>query len=96
MTANLNNMNIIYTLAVIVITLILNVTISSSMPYVKQRWNAFITKIKRKSNASKPVDCVMLETRVNELEKKLTKRQENYRKAIREEIKNILIELKNN
>jgi hypothetical protein len=64
------------------------------MPYMKAQWKAFITRIKRKLNAPKPVNCVALEQRVKELEKKITKRESNYRQAIRQEITNILIELK--
>jgi len=41
-----------------------------------------------------PVDCSLLEQRVNELEKKVAKRANNDRAAIREEIKNVLIQLK--
>ena len=59
--------------------------------YIKR----FKTRFKRKPNTSKSVDCVILEIRVNELEKKVMKRQENQRNAIRQEIKNILLELKN-
>jgi len=65
------------------------------MPHLKTKYKAFITRIKRVSTPKPQVDCSILETRVQVLEKKLEKRQENYRKAIREEIKNVLIELKN-
>jgi hypothetical protein len=51
----------------------------------------YFTRTKRKP----PIDCVALEQRVKELEKKITKRESNYRQAIRQEITNILIELKN-
>jgi hypothetical protein len=88
-------MNIIYTLSIILLTLFINASVSFAMPYLKIKYKALITTIKRKSNTSKPIDCVILEIRVNELEKKLAKRQENQRTAIRQEIKNILLELKN-
>jgi ABC-type Zn uptake system ZnuABC Zn-binding protein ZnuA len=64
------------------------------MPYMKAQWKTFITRIKRKLNTPKPVNCVALEQRVKELERKLTKRESNYRQAIRQEITSILIELK--
>jgi hypothetical protein len=49
--------------------------------------------IPRKKRVLK-VDCNLLEQRVNELEKKVAKRANNDRAAIREEIKNVLIDLK--
>lgn len=95
-------MNIIYTLFVIVITLFINASISSAMPYLKTKYKALITTIRRvlKPNKSKPIPAVNnividLNKRVEELEKKLAKRQENQRTAIRQEIKTILLELKN-
>ena len=88
-------MNTIYTLSIILITLILNASVTWAMPFMKTKWHAFISRIKRKLNAPKPVDCILLEQRVAELEKKVTKRESNYRQAIRQEITNILIELKN-
>ena len=92
-------MNIIYTLSIIVITLILNILVSYAMPFMKSKINAFITRIKRKLNTPKPViDATTyfeLSSRIDELEKKVTKRESNYRQAIRQEITSILIELKN-
>ena len=88
-------MNTIYILIIIAITLVTNASLSFAMPYMKAQWKAFITRIKRKLNTSKPVNCVALEQRVKELERKLTKRESNYRQAIRQEITSILIELKN-
>ena len=88
-------MNIIYTLLIIVLTLFINVSITWAMPHLKTKYKAFITRIKRVLTPKSQVDCSLLETRVQMLEKKLEKRQENYRKAMREEIKNVLIQLKN-
>ena len=88
-------MNIIYTLFIIVITLILNASVTTSIPYMKTKWKAFITRISRKKNTRTHVDCVVLEKRIASLEKRLEKRQENYRQAMRQEIKNVLLELKN-
>ena len=87
-------MNIIYIISIILITLVTNASLSFAMPYMKAQWKAFITRIKRKLNTPKPVNCVALEQRVKELERKLTKRESNYRQAIRQEITNVLIELK--
>jgi hypothetical protein len=61
---------------------------------MKTKWKAFITRIPRKKNTRTPVDCVVLEKRIASLEKRLEKRQENYRQAMRQEIKNVLLELK--
>ena len=87
-------MNTIYILIIIAITLVTNASLSFAMPFMKTKWKALIkryfTRIKRKPS----VDCIALEQRVKELEKKLTKRESNYRQAIRQEITNILIELK--
>ena len=87
-------MNTIYILSIIAITLVTNASLSFAMPYMKAQWKTFITRIKRKLNTPKPVNCVALEQRVKELERKLTKRESNYRQAIRQEITSILIELK--
>ena len=87
-------MNTIYILIIIAITLVTNASLSFAMPFMKSKIKAFITRIKRKLNTPKPVDCVALEQRIKELEKKITKRESNYRQAIRQEITNILIELK--
>ena len=88
-------MNTIYIISIILITLVTNASLSFVMPYMKTNWTAFITRIKRKLNTPKPVNYVVLEQRVKELERKLTKRESNYRQAIRQEITNILTELKN-
>ena len=63
---------------------------NKAMPLVIQWFKRVIPRKKRKIN----VDCNLLEQRVGELEKKMAKRRNNDRQAIREEIKNILIELK--
>ena len=88
-------MNIIYTLSIIAITLILNTSVSYAMPFMKSKINAFITSIKRKFNTPKPVDCILLEQRVAELESQYKQRQINFRQRVREEVKNYLNELKN-
>jgi hypothetical protein len=57
---------IIFTYTFIIAFIAIN--LSKAMPYMKQRWNAFITRISRKSNARKQVDCVLLERRIQALE----------------------------
>ena len=93
-------MNIIYTLSIIVLTLFINASVTWAMPHLKTKYKAFITRIKRvlTRKPNQTIDAtalVALTQRIEEIEKRLEKRQENYRKAIREEIKNVLIELKN-
>ena len=89
-------MNWTYIIPIIVLTVILTATIMNTMPllieYVKHNINALRTRFTPKP---KQVDCKVLEQRIEELEKKLAKRQENQRTAIRQEIKTILLELKN-
>ena len=88
-------MNTIYTLSIILITLILNASVSYAMPFMKSKINAFITSIKRKFNTSKPVDCTLLEQRVAELEVQYKQRQINFKQRVKDEVKNYLNELKN-
>jgi len=66
------------------------INLNKAMPSVIAWFKRVIPRKKRKIN----VDCNLLEQRVGELEKKMAKRRNNDRQAIREEIKNILIELK--
>ena len=88
-------MNTIYTLSIIAITLILNTYVSYAMPFMKSKINAFITRIKRKLNTPKPVDCTLLEQRVAELETQYKKRQINFKSRVREEVIEYLEQLKN-
>jgi hypothetical protein len=64
--------------------------LNKAMPSVIQWFKRLFLRKKRVLK----VDCNLLEQRVSELEKKITKRHLNDRHAIREEIKNVLIELK--
>ena len=92
-----------YIILLVLISLVINVSVTLAMPYVKHYWNAFITRIKRKLNTrkSKPqqvIDATQyleLSSRIDDIEKRLNKRQSNVRWVIKEEIKNILLELKN-
>lgn len=92
-------MNTIYIILLIILSLILNVSVTLAMPYVKQYWNAFITQIKRKFTRTKPaIDATAyleILSRLDDIEKRLDKRQINYRQAMRQEIENVLLKLKN-
>ena len=79
---------IIFTYTFIIAFIAIN--LNKAMPSVIQWFKRVLTRKKRKSN----VDCNLLEQRVSELERKMAKRHLNDRHAIREEIKNILLELK--
>ena len=61
---------------------------------MKSKINAIIAAIKRKFNAPKPVDCMLLEQRVEELESKYKHRQINFKQRVRDEVKIYLEELK--
>jgi hypothetical protein len=79
-------MNTIYTLSIILITLILNASVTWAMPFMKTKWHAFIARTKRKLNAPKPVDCILLEQRVADLETQYKQRQNNFKQRVREEV----------
>jgi len=78
----------IYYLLLLIINVILATMYGSQLVALIKR---YFTRIKRQP----PIDCTLLASRVAILEKKLTKRESNYRQAIRQEITSILIELKN-
>jgi len=88
-------MNTIYILIIILITLVTNASLSFAMPFMKTKWKAFITRIKRKFNTPKPVDCMLLEQRVKKLEAKSAQRQVNFKSRVREEVIEYLEQLKN-
>ena len=81
----------IYYLLLLVLTASSSVIATLYGPQLLTRIKRYFTRIKRQP----PVDCTLLASRVAILEKKITKRESNYRHAIRQEITNILIELKN-
>ncbi len=75
-----------------ILLLIINIILATLYgPRLLALIKRYFTRTKRKPS----VDCVALEQRVKELEKKVNKRELNSRQAIRQEITNILIELKN-
>ena len=88
-------MNTIYILIIIAITLVTNASLSFAMPFMKTKWKTFITRIKRKLNTPKPVNCATLEQRVKELEKQYKQRQINFKQRVREEVIEYLEQLKN-
>jgi len=68
----------------------LSILLYQATPSIISYFKRVLTRKKRVL----PVDCVALEHRVKSLETKMAKRHLNDRAAIREEIKNVLIELK--
>ena len=80
----------IYYLLLLVLTASSSVIATLYGPQLLTRIKLYFTRIKRQP----PVDCTLLASRVAILEKKITKRESNYRQAIRQEITNILTELK--
>lgn len=74
----------------IIILGLLSIIFYQNAHHVTKWFKQVFTRKKRVSN----VDCKLLEQRVAELEKKVAKRANNDRAAIRNEIKNVLIELK--
>ena len=88
-------MTTIYIILTILLTLLINASLSFAMPFMKDKWYALYQRIKPKKHIRTRIDCSVLESRITILEQKVYKRQMNQRKAMREEIKNILTELKN-
>jgi hypothetical protein len=93
---------IIFTYTFIIAFIAIN--LNKAMPYMKQRWNAFITSIKRKSNAPKQssTDKVMIEKMITKaLREKVNSgmftyhRKQAIKEIVREEVINYLNELKN-
>ena len=75
-----------------ILLLIINIILATLYgPRLLALIKRYFTRTKRKPS----VDCTLLASRVAILEKKLTKRESNYRQASRQEITSILIELKN-
>ena len=64
-------------------------------PQLIKRIKQYLTRFKRTpKHTIDPSTLIVLTQRIENIEKRLNKRQVNYRKAMREEIKNVLIELK--
>jgi hypothetical protein len=90
-------MNIIYTLSIIIITLILNTSVSYAMPFMKSKINAFIGGIKRKLNAPNKTDIRLNEfdKQIDTLTKRVMKVNEGNRELIRKVVREYLEELQN-
>jgi len=92
----MKEMLIIFTYTFIIAFIAIN--LNKAMPYVKQRWNAFITRKKRKSNTPKQaVDATTyfeLLSRIETIEKRLNRRQTNFQQRVREEVRRYLEQLK--
>ena len=93
-------MTIIYTLSIIVITLILNASITTSMPYIKAKWKTFITRKKRVSNTSAPSNKLLEKLVIDILKNKIDSglltyhKKKMIREFVREEVVAYLNELK--
>ncbi len=85
---------ILYTLLIIALTLILNVTVTWLTPSIKVQYKLFITRIKRVFTRKQTVDCSLLEKRVADLEKQYKQRQINFKSRVREEVNEYLEQLK--
>lgn len=92
---------IIFTYTFIIAFIAIN--LNRAMPYVKQRWNTFITRISRKSNTPKQssVDKTMIDKMITKaLKEKVNSgmftyhRKQAIREIVREEVVNYLNELK--
>lgn len=80
------------------------INLNKAMPYMKQRWNAFITRISRKSNAPQqlPIDKKILDKMVAQAIKDKVNnglltyhKKQMIRDIVREEVIKYLNELKN-
>jgi len=92
---------IIFTYTFIIAFIAIN--LNKAMPYMKQRWNAFITRISRKSNTSKQpsIDKKMLDKMITQaIKEKVNNGLLTYHKKqmikdmVREEVIKYLNELK--
>jgi len=77
----------IYYLLLLIINIILATLYGPRLLALIKR---YFTRIKRKPS----VNCVALEQRVKEIEKKLTKRQTNFKQSVRDEVIEYLEQLK--
>lgn len=94
-------MNQFYMMLIAVISVIVNVIIAMVMPYAKQAFNRIIdvikTELRKKRYYSKQSESTKikeLEDRIVDLETKINKRFNNDRTYIQEQIKSVLLKLK--
>jgi purine nucleoside phosphorylase len=86
----------IYYLLLLVITAVGSVSATLYGPQLVTRIKQYLTRFKRTPKpVIDPSTLVALTQRIEDIEKRLDKRQINYRQAMRQEIKNVLLELKN-
>jgi len=88
-----DKMKDVYYLTLLVITALGSSLTTMYLPAIKARIKQYRTRLKRKP-AIDATTYLELSNRMDKLEKKIAIRQNNDRKAIREEIKNVLLELK--
>lgn len=94
-------MNTFYMMLIAVISVIVNIIITMVMPYAKQAFNRIIDTIKTElrkkryySKQSESAKIKELEDRIVDLETKINKRFNNDRTYIQEQIKSVLLKLK--
>ena len=88
---------------VILGTALLSAVVTTSLPYVPKWWNAFKSRIRRKSNDKDIVDVIIisqLQERIDELEEQMNnvaenayRRETNRKNNIRREVRDYLKEL---
>ena len=83
-----------YITILILLTVILNVTVTLLMPYVKRYWNTLISGIKRKLKRKPDTRLDDIEEQINNLAKRLKTRETGDRELIRKTVREYLEELK--
>lgn len=93
----MNTIYTIYLIFLIALSIVINVLVTLAMPWVKTKWSAVIHVIKRKFTRTKPaIDATTymeLVSRIEVLEAKVNKRQNNFKQRVREEVMLYLKEL---
>ena len=89
---------------VIIGTALLSAVVTTALPHVPKWWNAFKSRIRRKSNATDIVDVILiakltervddLQEQVNNLAERLSTRDANRKSNTRREIRDYLEELR--
>ena len=92
-------MNIIYILLIIVLSVIINASISFLMPSVRVQLRLLYTYIKRVLTRKPkptidPTTLIALIQRIEELEQQYKQRQINFKSRVREEVRDYLEHLK--
>lgn len=94
-----------FVVGLIIGTAFLTAVVSTAIPHMPKLWNAFKSRIKRKSNDKDIVDVIIiaqLQDRIDELEAQMENiaevkynREKNRKSNIRREVRDYLSELKN-